>query len=87
MLKVVFGIMSAAMLWGCVSGTEDRDYRTDWSRYGYDRPDPIYGNYYADRYHRDDPRRYREWQLSSQEGSIAVRMGGITAAVPMAPPG
>jgi hypothetical protein len=59
--------MSAGLLSGCVSDAQDRDYRTDWSRYDYDRPDPTYGNYYADRYHRDDPRRYRERRMSSQE--------------------
>jgi hypothetical protein len=67
MFKLVFGILSAGMLAGCVSGMQDPDYRSDWSRYDYDRPDPSYGNYYADRYHRDDPRRYRERQLSSKE--------------------
>jgi len=67
MFKLAFGIVSAGMLAGCVSGTQGPDYQNDWSRYDYDRPDPAYGNYYADRYHRDDPRRYRERQMSSQE--------------------
>ena len=67
MFKLVLGIVSAGLLSGCVSDAQDRDYRTEWSRYDYDRPDPTYGNYYADRYHRDDPRRYRERRMSSQE--------------------
>lgn len=67
MFKFVFGTVSAVLLAGCVSAGHDRDYRSEWSRYDYDRPDPSYGNYYADRYHRDDPRRYRERKMSRQE--------------------
>ena len=67
MFKIAFAIVSAGLLTGCVSADQDRDYGTDWSRYDYDRPDPSYGKYYADRYHRDDPRRYRERRMSSQE--------------------
>lgn len=67
MFKIALGLVSAGLLAGCVSTDQDRDYRSEWSRYDYDRPDPAYGNYYADRYHRDHPRRYRERQMSSQE--------------------
>lgn len=67
MFKFALGLVSAGLLAGCVSAGQDSDYRTDWARYDYDRPDPSYGNYYADRYHRDDPRRYRERQLSRNE--------------------
>jgi hypothetical protein len=67
MFKLVFAVVSSGLLAGCVSPGQGPDYRTDWSRYDYDRPDPSYGNYYADRYHRDDPRRYRERKLSRQE--------------------
>lgn len=67
MFKLVLAIASAGLLTGCVSADQDRGYGSDWSRYDYDRPDPSYGNYYADRYHRDDPRRYRERRMSSQE--------------------
>ncbi len=67
MFKSVIAIVSAGLLAGCVSTGENSDYRSDYSRYDYDRPDPSYGNYYADRYHRDDPRRYRERKLSRQE--------------------
>jgi hypothetical protein len=51
---------------GCVSDYGDRRYRNDWSRYDYNRPDPSYGNYYADRYYSDDP-RYRERRLSRND--------------------
>lgn len=67
MFKLAFGIVSALALSGCVSDYQDRDYRSDWSRYDYNRPDPAYGTYYADRYYRDDPRRYRERRLSHKE--------------------
>lgn len=67
MFRFVFGIASAGLLVGCVSDMQGSDYRNDWSRYDYDRPDPSYGNYYADRYHRDDNRRYRERQLKRDE--------------------
>lgn len=67
MLKLVFGMSLAGMLWGCVGYDQDRGHPTEWSQYDYDRPDPRYGNYYADRYHRDDPRRYRERRLSSED--------------------
>lgn len=37
-----------------------------WGAYDYDRVDPAYGGYYADRYYRDD-RRYRERRLSNND--------------------
>ena len=67
MFKFVFGIVSAGLLTGCVSDMQGSDYRSDWSRYDYDRPDPTYGNYSAERYHRQDDRRYRERQLKRNE--------------------
>lgn len=67
MLKFALVIVSAALLTGCVSDMQYGNDRTNWSRYDYDRPDPAYGNYYADRYHRDDPRRYREHELKRDD--------------------
>lgn len=67
MYKYVFGLVSAGLLAGCVSPGQDSGYRGQWSQYDYDRPDPSYGNYYADRYHRDDPRRYNERRMSRDE--------------------
>lgn len=67
MSKFVFAIVSAGLLTGCVAYGEDPNYNSDWSGYDYDRPDPAYGNYYADRYHRDDPRRYRERPMNRNE--------------------
>ena len=67
MYKVMFGVLSAGLLVGCAGYDQGTEYSTQWSRYDYDRPDPSYGNYYADRYHRDDPRRYRERRLSTND--------------------
>ncbi|MFN3452851.1 MAG: hypothetical protein ACK4ZE_11915, partial [Sphingorhabdus sp.] len=55
---------------GAGVGYDDGGYgyydRTSYQRYGsydYNRPDPSYNGYYADRYYRDD-RRYRERRLT-----------------------
>ena len=66
-------IAASAMIGGCAtygSGYDDGGHgyydRTSYSRYGsydYNRPDPAYNGYYADRYYRDD-RRYRERRLN-----------------------
>lgn len=44
-------------------GYYDRDYYGRYGSYDYNRPDPAYGGYYADRNYRDD-RRYRERRLT-----------------------
>lgn len=36
-------------------------------RYDYNRPDPRYGAYQADRYYRQNPTRYQERRLSPDE--------------------
>lgn len=66
MFKCASIIVAAGLLAGCASYDQDSRGRDDWSRYDYNRPDPNYGNYYADRYHRDDP-RYRERRLSRND--------------------
>ena len=66
MLKFSSLLIAVALMSGCVSDYGDGRYRNDWSRYDYNRPDPTYGNYYADRYYRDDP-RYRERRLSRND--------------------
>lgn len=67
MSKFVFAFVSAGLLAGCVTAGENSDYSNDWSRYDYDRPDPAYGDYSADRYHRKDDRRYREREMNRDE--------------------
>jgi hypothetical protein len=52
--------MSAATLVaGCTTYGDGYNYRS----YDWNRPDPAYGGYYADRYYRDDA-RYRERRLA-----------------------
>lgn len=70
--------LSAAAMFaaGCTTngtGYDDGGYgyydRTSYNRYGsydYNRPDPTYNGYYADRYYRED-RRYRERRLSEND--------------------
>ena len=60
---------AAAMLAGCSSygggGPRYAGYN-GWGAYDYDRVDPAYGGYYADRYYRDD-RSYRERRLGNRD--------------------
>lgn len=58
---------AATLLAGCT--TYDNGGDTSWRgyrNYDYNRPDPRYNNYYADRYYRDD-RSYRERRLARNE--------------------
>ena len=47
-------------------GYYDRGYYSQYGRYDYNRPDPRYNGYYADRYYRNDP-RYRARVLSRND--------------------
>ena len=53
---------AAALVAGCTTYDDGRSYRG----YDWNRPDPTYGGYHADRYYRDD-RRYRERRLSRND--------------------
>lgn len=69
-------IAATALTGGCATygnGYDDGGYgyydRSSYNRYGsydYNRPDPTYNGYYADRYYRDD-RRYRERRLNDND--------------------
>ncbi|SFP45702.1 glycine zipper 2TM domain-containing protein [Sphingomonas rubra] len=67
-LALIGAAMTAATLTaGCAGGGYGGDPR--YARYGsydYNRPDPAYGGYYADRYYVDGP-RYRERRLSRND--------------------
>ena len=70
MRTLMIGLLAAsAALAGCTEygdgprGYSDRGY----SQYDYDRPDPSYNGYDASRYYREDPRRYQERNLSSND--------------------
>ncbi len=47
-------------------GYYDREHSDRYGNYDYNRPDPAYGGYNADRYYRND-RRYRERRLNAND--------------------
>lgn len=69
-MKLALAALSAAvMVAGCSTYGDGRGPRTGyngWGAYDYDRADPAYGGYYADRYYRDGP-NYRERRLSRND--------------------
>lgn len=96
MRKLTLILTASAVLAGCSTyGRPGDDYRR-WGGYDYNRPDPSYGGYYADRYYRDD-RRYRERVLSRNDriyrgqdgryycrrndGTTGLIVGGIAGGV------
>jgi hypothetical protein len=62
---------AATLLSGCIPAGEPP--RSSGS-YDYNRPDPAYGGYDADRYYRDDP-NYREHRLSDNDRVYRGRDG------------
>lgn len=67
MRRLLACILAATALSGCASDGRDSRTHTTWRQYDYNRPDPNYGGYYADRYYREDHKRYRERRLSHNE--------------------
>lgn len=77
-------------------GYYDSGYYSRYGAYDYNRPDPAYNGYYADRYYRSDP-RYRPYRLRSSDrvyvgsdgryycrrsdGTTGVIVGGIAGGV------
>lgn len=76
MRKVALAAIGAAtMVSGCMGTGYDSGYGGGgYSAYDYNRPDPAYGGYEADRYYRDD-KRYRERRLSDNDRVYAGRDG------------
>ena len=69
MRKAACAVIAASVLVsGCMGDNGGPGYAGDrqYSSYDYDRPDPAYNGYYADRYYRDD-RRYSERRLSNND--------------------
>lgn len=69
MRLLAIGLVAAATLVsGCTEnyGTNSAGY-SGYRSYDYNRPDPSYGGYYADRYYREDNRRYQERRLSRND--------------------
>lgn len=77
MRTATLGLVALATLTGACTttgdGYGDSRYRT-YSSYDYDRPDPSYNGYEADRYYVDN-RRYRERRLSANDRVYAGRDG------------
>ncbi|KQU61889.1 hypothetical protein ASG67_01600 [Sphingomonas sp. Leaf339] len=60
-------LAAATLLSGCAGGNYGPDRRyASYRQYDYNRADPAYGGYYADRYYADGP-RYRERRLSQRD--------------------
>lgn len=81
---LIAAMAAAVTLAGCSTYGTDSRYR-GYSSYDYNRVDPAYNGYYADRYYVDGP-RYRERRLSRATASIAARTVNIIAGVTTAPP-
>ncbi len=89
-------LSAATLVSGCASTYADRPAYAGWRNYDYNRPDPAYGGYYADRYYRDAP-NYRERRLSRNDrvyrgqngqyycrrsdGTTGLIVGGIAGGV------
>lgn len=69
MRSIMLGLLAASALTGCTAYGDgpSRGYSSTYVEYDYNRPDPSYGGYYADRYYRDDARRYQERRLSRND--------------------
>ncbi len=98
MRMFALGLAAATALAGCTNyGTGAYGSGSgSYGAYDWNRPDPSYGGYYADRYYRDD-RRYRERRLAREErvyrgedgryycrrqdGTTGLIVGGIAGGV------
>jgi hypothetical protein len=96
MRAIALGLLAAATLAGCTSTGYGTSSYAGYGNYDWDRPDPSYNGYYADRYYRSD-RRYRERRLAQQErvyrgqdgryycrrsdGTTGLIVGGIAGGV------
>jgi len=98
-MKMAVAALGAAMLVsGCngLGGGLGGGSYGGYSAYDYNRPDPAYNGYYADRYYRDDA-RYRERRLNANDrvyvgndgryycrrndGTTGLIVGGIAGGV------
>ncbi|RYY24379.1 MAG: glycine zipper 2TM domain-containing protein [Sphingomonadales bacterium] len=66
---VLASLAAATALAGCTDTGygPSRGYSSSYVQYDYNRPDPAYGGYYADRYYRNDSRRYQERRLNRDD--------------------
>lgn len=75
MHKTLICVIASMLVAGCASDGRDNHLNRNWSRYDYNRPDPAYGSYHADRYYRSDANRYRERTMSRDERIYRGRDG------------
>ena len=69
------GLLAAATLLGACNDYADGGPRgPSYRAYDYNRPDPAYNGYYADRYYVDNP-RYRERRLGTRDRVYAGQDG------------
>ncbi len=99
MRAITLGLLAAStLLAGCETyGNTGPGYASNYSQYDYNNPDPQYGGYYADKYYREDNRRYRERRLGANDrvyrgqdgryycrrpdGTTGLVVGGIVGGV------
>ena len=96
-IALLAAVAAATLTSGCAAyGDRSRDDWRTYRNYDYNRPDPRYNGYYADRYYRQD-RRYRERQLTRndriyrgqdgryycrrEDGTTGLIVGGIAGGV------
>ncbi|MBO9715166.1 hypothetical protein [Sphingomonas sp.] len=65
MRVLTIGILAATTLLGACTDYDSRPGYTNggYRSYDWNRPDPAYNGYYADRYYRRDTTRYREYRM------------------------
>lgn len=67
MRMIILGLAATGLLAGCADYGGRDPMQSQWSNYDYNRPDPSYGGYQADRYYREDPSRYHERRMRTDE--------------------
>jgi Glycine zipper 2TM domain len=67
MRKVLIAQVALCLLAGCTGYGGSEPMHSQWNRYDYNRPDPSYGGYEADRYYREDTGRYQERRMSNND--------------------
>lgn len=75
MRRTLVCVIASVLVAGCASDGRDNHINRNWRSYDYNRPDPAYGGYQADRYYRSDANRYRERKMSRSERIYRGRDG------------
>lgn len=74
MKQIALAAAAVIALTGCATDGNYNDTATTWRHYDYNRPDPSYGGYDADRYYSES-RAQRERRLSNNERVYRGRDG------------